>query len=164
MSAIERGLYVAVGAADLAAEKVRELPAVKEIVERTSKIRQTSLIDQAREIEPKVRQQAKELQARGEEVVARIRKEAKEFGDQAKDFPAEARKQLSELPEKLQDLPKQLSDQLSDLPESARKQATELRDRIEKRFGRGELAKPASKTSAKAPATAAKASTGSKVS
>ena len=35
MSAIETGLYVAVGAADLAAEKVRELPAVKELVERS---------------------------------------------------------------------------------------------------------------------------------
>lgn len=155
MSAIERGLYVAVGAADLAAEKVRELPAVKEIVERTSKIRETSLIDQAREIEPKVRQQAKDLQARGEEVVARIRKEAKEFGDQAREFPAEARKQISELPEKLQEF-----------PDTARKQATEFRDRLEKRFGRGEPAKPASKTSAAKPVTATKASstTGTKVS
>lgn len=130
MSAIERGLYVAVGAADLAAEKVRELPAVKIVVERTNKIRETSLIEQAREIEPKVRQQAKDLQARGEAVVDRIRKEAKEFGDQAKDFPGEARKQFQEL------------------PTTARQQATELRDAIQKRLGR-EQAKPASKTSAK---------------
>jgi heparin binding hemagglutinin HbhA len=150
MSAIETGLYVAVGAADLAAEKVRELPAVKEIVERSSKLRETSLIDQAREIEPKVRKQAKELQARGESVVARIRKDVprnfREFNDKAtkqlKDFPTEARKQFEEL------------------PENARKQVAEIRGTIEKRFGR-ETAKPAAKTSAakpKATATAPKSS------
>ena len=82
MSAIERGLYVTVGAADLAAEKVRELPAVKFVVERTNKVRETSLIDQAREIEPKVRKQAEELQARGEKVVKRVRKDAKDFQQQ----------------------------------------------------------------------------------
>jgi hypothetical protein len=157
MSAFERGLYVAVGAADLAAEKVRELPAVKEIVERTGKIRETSLIDQAREIEPRFRQQAKELQARGEDVVARIRKEAKGFGEQAREFPEKARKQLSDLPDTLQDL-----------PESARKQAIELRERIEKRFNRnGGASKPASKTSAAkatASTSASKASTASKTS
>lgn len=153
MSAIERGLYVAVGAADLAAEKVRELPAIKEFVERTNKIRETSLIEQAREIEPKVRQQAKELQTRGEEVVSRLRKEAKEFGSQAREFPEQARKQLQEFPDKLQEF-----------PETARKQAVELRDRIEKRFNRTP-AKPASKTSAaKATATAPKATAGTKTS
>lgn len=131
MSAFERGLYVAVGAADLAAEKVRELPAVKIVVERTNKIRETSLIEQAREIEPKVRQQAKDLQARGETVVNRIRKDAKDFGQQVREFPVEARKQLQ------------------DFPDAARKQATEFRGRVEKALGREE-AKPAPKTSAKA--------------
>jgi mRNA-degrading endonuclease RelE of RelBE toxin-antitoxin system len=160
MSAIETGLYVAVGAADLAAEKVRELPAVKEIVERTSKIRETSLFDQAREIEPKARKQAKELQARGEAVVARIRKDVprnlREFGEQVqkqtKEFPTEARKQLSELPE-----------QFRELPETARKQVAELRETLEKRFNR-EQAKPAPKTSAKATSSASKATTASKTS
>ena len=77
MSAIERGFYVAVGAADLAGEKIRELPPVKVVVERTNKLRETSIIDQAREIEPKLRKQAKELQARGEDVMKRVRAEAR---------------------------------------------------------------------------------------
>lgn len=135
MSTIERGLYVAVGAADLAAEKVRELPAVKVVVERTNKLRQTSIIDQAREIEPKVRKQAKELQARGETVVGRVRRDAKDFAEQVRGLPAEARKQISEL------------------PDSARKQASDLRTRVEKRLGRDngtKKAAPAAKTSAKA--------------
>jgi DNA anti-recombination protein RmuC len=134
MSALERGLYVAVGAADLAGEKIRELPAVKVVVERTNKIRSTSLIDQAREIEPKVRQQVTKLQTRGETVVNKIQKDAKEFGEQVREFPENARKQLEEL------------------PENAKKQVTEIRGRIEKRFGRengsGTTAKPAAKTSA----------------
>lgn len=144
MSAIERGLFVAVGAADLAAEKVRELPAVKIVVERTNKLRNTSLIEQAREIEPKVRKQAEELQARGETVVKRIQKEAKEFRSDLRDFPDSARKQLQEF------------------PDTARKQATELRGRIEKALGREE-AKPASKTSAK-PASTTKDGSTAKVS
>jgi mRNA-degrading endonuclease RelE of RelBE toxin-antitoxin system len=161
MSAIETGLYVAVGAVDLAGEKIRDLPAMKELVERTSKIRETSLIEQAREIEPKVRKQAKELQARGEDVVARIRKEVprnlREFGEnvqkQTKDFPAEARKQLQELPEKLQEL-----------PETARKQAIEFRENVQKRFGR-EAAKPAPKTTGtKATANSTPKATASKTS
>ncbi len=141
MSAIERSFYVAVGAADLAGEKIRELPAVKVVVERTSKIRQTSIIDQAREIEPKVRKQAKELQARGETVVQRVRDEAKDFQQQLREFPGEARKQIQ------------------DLPETARKQANEIRDLLEKRLGRENgKAKPAPKTSTKSTATAAKVS------
>lgn len=144
MSAIERGLYVTVGAADLAAEKVRELPAVKFVVERTSKIRETSLIEQARDIEPKVRKQAEELQARGEQVVARIRKDAKDFQQQLKDLPEKARKEFQEF------------------PDNARKQATELRERVEKAVRRENgtppaAAKPASKTST-AKATAKSAS------
>ena len=145
MSAIERGLYVTVGAADLAAEKVRELPAVKFVVERTSKIRETSLIDQAREIEPKVRKQAEELQARGEQVVQRIRKDAKDFQQQLKEFPEKARKEFQ------------------GFPDNARKQATELRERVQKSIRRenGQAArdggKPASKTSAaKATASSSK--------
>ena len=143
MSAIERGLYVTVGAADLAAEKVRELPAVKFVVERTSKLRETSLIDQARDIEPKVRKQAEELQARGEQVVARIRKDAKDFQQQVKDFPEKARKELQEFPDTARK-------QATELRDNARKQATELRERVEKAIRRenGQAAKPAPKTSA----------------
>ena len=143
MSAIERGLFVTVGAADLAAEKVRELPAVKFVVERTSKIRETSLFDQARDIEPKVRKQAEELQARGEQVVARIRKDAKDFQQQLKDLPEKARKELQEFPDTARK-------QVTELRENAQKQATELRERVQKTIRRenGEAAKPASKTSA----------------
>jgi F0F1-type ATP synthase membrane subunit b/b' len=140
MSAIERGLYVTVGAADLAAEKVRELPAVKFVVERTNKIRQTSLIDQAREIEPKVRKQAKELQTRGEDVVKRVRADAKELRKQIREFPGEARKQIQELPDSARK-------QATELRDNARKQASELRERVEKAFNRGNgAAKPAPKT------------------
>ena len=139
MSAIERSFYVAVGAADLAGEKIRELPPVKVVVERTNKLRETSIIDQAREIEPKVRKQAKELQLRGEKVVKRVRKDANDFQQQLREFPGEARKQIQ------------------DLPESARKQATEFRGRIEKRLGR-DNGKPAPKTSTKSTAAASKVS------
>lgn len=143
MSAIERGLYVTVGAADLAAEKVRELPAVKFVVERTNKIRQTSLIDQAREIEPKVRKQAKELQARGENVVKRVRADAKDLCNQIREFPDQARKQI-------QDLPENARKQATELRDNARKQASELRERVEKTFNRGNgaAAKPVPKTAA----------------
>ena len=142
VAAIERGFYVAVGAADLAGEKIRELPPVKIVVERTNKLRSTSIIDQAREIEPKFRKQAKELQARGENVMKRVREEAKDFGQQLREFPTEARKQLQ------------------DFPDTARKQATEIREAIEKRLGRenGKAAKPAAKTSAKSTASTVKVS------
>ena len=155
MSAIERGLYVAVGAADLAAEKVRELPAVKIVVERTSKIRQSSIIDQAREIEPKVREQAKELQARGEKVVERVRTDAKKFGDQVREFPTEARKQLQEFPDNARKSAESFRD-------DARKQFSDIRGRINKAVGReDEKPGPASKTSAKAPKAAATSTTAS---
>lgn len=125
MSAIERGLYVAVGAADLAVEKVQQLPVVKNFIE----LRERSIIDQARELEPKLRRQAKELAARGEKVVERVRTDAAQFGKQVRDFPAEAGKQLREF------------------PETARKQVTDFRGRFVRNGGNG---KPAPKTSAKA--------------
>lgn len=147
MSAIERSLYVAVGAADLAAEKVRELPAVKIVVERTNKFRQTSIIDQAREIEPKVREQAKELQVRGEKVVKRVRTDAKKFGEQVRDFPTEARKQIEQLPDNARK-------QAESLRDDARKQFSDIRGRVNKAVGRENGAgSPSSKTSAKAPKT-----------
>lgn len=145
MSAIERGLYVAVGAADLAAEKVRELPAVKIVVERTNKLRNTSIIDQAREIEPKVREQVKELQTRGEKVAKRVRSDAKKFGEQVREFPTEARKQIEQFPENARK-------QAETFRDDARKQFSDIRGRIEKAVGR-ENGTPASKTSAKAPKT-----------
>ena len=141
MSVIERGLYVAVGAADLAAEKVRELPAVKALREQRTKLRETSMIDQARELEPKLRKQYAELAARGEGVIERVRTEAKDLTEQLRDFPAEARKQLQ------------------DLPETTRKQVTELRDRIEQVVGRSEgTATKAPAKAAPAPKTTAKVS------
>jgi hypothetical protein len=147
MSAIERGLYVTVGAADLAVEKVRELPPVKIVVERTSKLRQTSIIDQAREIEPRLRRQAKELQARGEKVVKRVRKDAKDFRKQVREFPTEARKQIKELPDTARK-------QVSTFRTDARKQVSDIRGRINKAVGREEDGKPASKTSGKTQAPA----------
>ena len=152
MSAFERGLYVAVGAADLAGEKIRELPAVKVVVERTNKIRSTSLIDQAREIEPKVRKQASQLQTRGEKVVKRLRTEAKERGEKIREFPAEARKQIQELPENARK-------QVETFQKDARKQVTEIRGRIEKALGRDNGKAPARKSNVSKAAAAAKAET-----
>ncbi len=148
MSAIERGLYVAVGAADLAVEKVQELPVVKQIVERTSELRQKSIIDQAREIEPKLRKQAKDLATRGEKVVDRVRKDAKDFQKQVREFPTEARKQIRELPETARK-------RVDTVRTDARRQVTEIRGRIEKAVGRGNgNGKPAAKTSGKVQAAA----------
>ncbi len=152
MSAIERGVYVTVGAADLAAEKVRELPAVKFVVERTSKLRETSLIDQAREIEPKVRKQASELSKRGEKVVKQLRTEAKERREKIREFPAEARKQIQELPENARK-------QVETIRTDARKQVTEIRGRIEKVLGRDNGKAPARKSNVSKAAASAKAET-----
>ena len=136
MSTIERGLYVTVGAADLAVEKIGDIPAVQKIVERTKQLGEKSVIDRAREFEPKMRERADKLQVRGEKVVERLRKDAKQVREQIQSLPEDARKQLKEL------------------PDNARKQATELRERLEKAVGRGNgavdtVAKPAPKTSAK---------------
>lgn len=146
MSTIERGLYVAVGAADLAVEKVQQLPVVKQIVERTSELREKSIIDQAREIEPRLRKQAKELATRGEKVVERVRKDAKDFQKQVREFPSEARKQIREFPDNARK-------QVDTLRTDARKQVTDIRDRIQKAVSRGN-GKPAPKTSAKVSAAA----------
>ena len=51
MSAIQRGLYVTIGAADFAAEKVREIPGVAKFVEESKKFGEKSVLDHAREIE-----------------------------------------------------------------------------------------------------------------
>ncbi len=149
MSAIERGLYVAVGAADLAVEKVQQLPVVKQIVDRTSELRQKSIIEQAREIEPRLRKQAKELATRGEKVVDRVRKDAKDFQQQVREFPSEARKQIRELPDNARK-------QVDTLRTDARKQVTDIRDRIQKAVGRGN-GKPAPKTKVSAAAKSAAA-------
>ncbi|HYZ92945.1 MAG TPA: hypothetical protein VFA34_11240 [Actinomycetota bacterium] len=150
MSAIERGLYVAVGAADLAVEKVQQIPVVKQIVERTSELRQKSIIDQAREIEPRLRKQAKELATRGEKVVERVRKDAKDFQQQVREFPTEARKQIREFPDTARK-------QVETFRTDARKQVTDIRGRIQKAVGRGNGSKPAPKTKVSAAAKSAAA-------
>jgi len=136
MSAIERGLYVTVGAADLVVEKVQQLPVVKQIVERTSELREKSIIDQAREIEPKLRKQAKELATRGEKVVERVRKGGQDFQKQVREFPTEARKQIREF------------------PDTTRKQVSEIRTRVQK-VVRRDNGKPAPKTKVSAAAKSA---------
>lgn len=138
MSAIERGLYVWVGAADLAVEKIGEIPAVQKIVERSRQLGEKSVIERAREIEPKLRERADELQVRGEKVVKRLRKEAKQVRKQIQSFPEDARKQLKEF------------------PTTARKQVGEVRGRIQKAVSR-------TGTNGKA-ATTTKAETAKKVS
>lgn len=135
MSAIERGLYVWLGAADLAVEKVGESAVVQKLRERTRHLGEKSIIDRAREIEPRLRDRAGELSTRGEKVAKRLREEAKQVQSQLKSFPEDARKQLK------------------DFPTTARKQVDEVRGRIQKviaRDGNGTASKPAA---AKAEAT-----------
>ena len=112
MSAIQRGLYVTIGAADLAAEKVREIPGVSKFVEQSKKLGEKSVLDHAREIEPKLREFGTELANRGEKAVARFQKQSDEVRKQIQNFPTDARKQLKEF------------------PDSARKQLSELRGLI----------------------------------
>lgn len=134
MSVIERGLYVTVGAADLAVEKVGQLPVVKKVVEQTKELGSKSLLERAREIEPKARARAEKLSVRGEKVVQRLRKDAKQVRKQIEALPDDARKQIKEF------------------PATARKQVSEFRGQVEKRISRtnGKSAsKPAPKTSAK---------------
>jgi hypothetical protein len=107
MSAIQRGLYVTIGAADLAAEKVREIPGVSRFVEESKKFGEKSVLDHARELEPRLRELSTELQQRGEKAVARLREQSDEVRKQLQSFPADARKQLREFPDTAR---KQLSD------------------------------------------------------
>jgi F0F1-type ATP synthase membrane subunit b/b' len=127
MSAIQRGLYVTIGAADYAAEKIGEIPAVSKFVEQSKKLSEKSVLDRARELEPKLREQTADLQKRGEKAVKRLREQGEELRKQVQNFPKDARKQLQEL------------------PATARKQVTEIRERI---------TKPAATNGAKKPATA----------
>lgn len=133
MSAIERGLYVWLGAADLAVEKVGESVVVQKLRERTRRLGEKSIIDRAREIEPRLRDRTEELSTRGEKVAKRLREEAKQVQGQLKSFPDDARKQLT------------------DFPTTARKQVDEVRGRIQKAIGRDGDTKP--KPAAKAEAT-----------
>jgi hypothetical protein len=125
MGVIERSIYVAVGAVDLAAEKVREIPAVE-------KIRDASVFEQFKGLEPKVRKQANALQARGENAL----KGARERADKRRQT---ARKRIG------------------DVGGDVRKQLKDLRGRIV-RTGRAPTtpakARTASKTNAKVPAGA----------
>lgn len=141
MSAIERGLYVWVGAADLAVEKIRTNPVVEKVRERSRRLGEKSIIERARDIEPRLRERSDELQARGEKVVKRLRGEAEQVRKQIQTLPDDARKQLKEL------------------PSTARKQVDEVRGRIQKAVTRNGAttekkspaaakAEPAKKTSA----------------
>src|SRR5687768_1858275 len=112
MSAIQRGLYATIGAADLAGEKVREIPAVAKFVEQSKKFGEKSIIDFARELEPRLRELSTELQKRGEQAVARLREQGDEVRKQIENLPTEARKQIKEF------------------PTTARKQVSELRSLI----------------------------------
>jgi len=103
MSTIQRGLYVTIGAADLAAEKL----GVTKFVEQSRKFSEKSVLDHARELEPKLREFGVELQNRGEKAVARLREQSDEVRKQIQSFPADARKQIREFPDTAR---KQLSD------------------------------------------------------
>jgi len=131
MSAIQRGLYVTIGAADLAAEKVREIPGVSKFVEQSKKLGEKSVLDHARELEPKLREFGTELQTRGEKAVARLREQSDEVRKQIQSFPTDARKQLKEF------------------PDTARKQLSELRGRINRTETPAK--KPAAAKATKAP-------------
>jgi hypothetical protein len=89
---IERGAYVVIGAADLATEKVREASGIQ-------RLRETSLVDQIRDIEPTVRRNATELSNRGEKVVSKLVARAEEARKSVESLPTEARKALEGLRE-----------------------------------------------------------------
>src|SRR5712692_7402944 len=125
MSTIQRGLYVTIGAADLAAEKLGEIPAVKQFVEQSRKLGEKSVLDRAREIEPKLREQVADLAKRGEKAAKRFQKQREELRKQIQSFPTDARKQLQEL------------------PANARKQVSEIRERFTKPAGTNGAKKPA---------------------
>lgn len=61
---IEQGAYVVLGAFDLLAEKTSEIPMVR-------KMRDTTLLEQVLEIEPKLRKSADDLSMRGEVMVSK---------------------------------------------------------------------------------------------
>lgn len=97
MNPIERGLYVTVGAADLAAEKVRDVPALSKLRERSQQLRERSVIERARELEPRLRQRSDELQKRGEKALKRARARSNRIRSRAEELPEEARKQLADI-------------------------------------------------------------------
>jgi vacuolar-type H+-ATPase subunit H len=142
MSAIQRGLYVTIGAADLAAEKVREIPGVSKFVEESKKFGEKSVLDHAREFEPKLREFGTELAARGEKAVARLREQGDEVRKQIANLPTDARKQIKEFPTTARK-------QIKELPTTARKQVSELRGLIN-RTPASSARKPAAKAT-KAP-------------
>ena len=132
MSAIQRGLYVTIGAADLASEKVREIPAVAKFVEQSKRFGEKSILDYARELEPRLRDLSTELQVRGEKAVQRLREQGDEVRKQIQSFPTDARKQIKEF------------------PTTARKQVSELRSLINRTPEETTARKPAAKAT-KAP-------------
>ncbi len=90
MKTLEVGTYVAIGAVDLAAEKVRDIPALK-------KLREVSLTDGFRDIEPAVRRNAELLSDRGEKVVDGLRARAEEARNAISDFRGDPRAKLDQI-------------------------------------------------------------------
>src|SRR5437667_202259 len=80
-------------------QKVREIPGVSKFVEQSKKFGEKSVLDHARELEPKLREFGTELQTRGEKAVARLREQSDEVRKQIQNFPTDARKQLKEFPD-----------------------------------------------------------------
>lgn len=115
---LKRGVFVTVGAADLAAEKVREIPVVQ-------KVRERSALDQLRNFEPKLRRQADELSKRGEQTVERAKTRLSDARTRIKHLPDDAAKQLKQFPS---DARKQVTELRTD----ARNQVTDLRTKVEK--------------------------------
>ena len=90
MKALERGTYVAIGTADYVAEKVRTIPVVRYM-------RETSVIDQFKDIEPGFRRTTARLSDRGEKVLDRLRTSAKEARSSVEQLPADAKKAFEDL-------------------------------------------------------------------
>lgn len=108
--AIERTVYVLVGATDVAVERVLTLPVVREL-------RRGFLLEQARELEPKARKQVDELQQRGEEAVVELRRRGRSANERIRELPDDARKQAR------------------DLGGDARRQLQEAQARVERAWG-----------------------------
>ncbi|HVL81735.1 MAG TPA: hypothetical protein VM840_09105 [Actinomycetota bacterium] len=90
MKRLERSTYVVLGTVDLVTEKVREIPAVRNI-------RTTPVLEQLKDVEPALRRTTVELGERGEVVIVRLRARFADVRRSLEDVPVEARKAVRDL-------------------------------------------------------------------
>ena len=130
MKALERTTYVAIGTADFVAEKVRAIPAVRYV-------RETSVIDQLKDIEPSVRRTATQLTDRGEKAVNRLRDRVKEARTAVGQLPVDTMKAFEGLSADARRAVETLSTEPGVQFEQLRTRVTETVGSLRTRNGRG---------------------------